>query len=248
MVIPLALAISLVFAGFAVFAREAENFVVRVSTPEDVRLALTYNRDLTNQTSRLVVPINGRYEDETFIPNPNELYGTKQYSYNLPDDIAKYDGVHTVYEDKNQIAFFSFSFYLVNNSDRAVDVDITLNIDELVVSDKNGAHHVDGAVRVMFIEGEPLLTENTYTVYKKYEASEEDEEPLKEVAYGNVVPFLSDICVFKREGDMGYKNMAPGDEGKLRFTVVIWLEGWDVDCIDEVRYDSMKMSMDFKGR
>ena len=88
MVIPIALAVSLVFAGFSVFAREAENFVVRVKAPTDVSLALTFNRDLSEQTTQLLAPVNGRYEDVTYTPSTQELYGDKVYSKNLPDDIA----------------------------------------------------------------------------------------------------------------------------------------------------------------
>ena len=136
----------------------------------------------------------------------------------------------------------------MNNSARAVDIDMELNIDELVVSDKNSAHHVDGAVRVMLIEGEPLLSDKTYMIYKKEEANEEDQKHLDEfVTYGkeNTARFLSDRCVLKRTGDTGYKSVGKGET--LRFTIVIWLEGWDVDCIDEIRNDSMKMSLDFTG-
>lgn len=257
-VIPIALAISLVFAGFTVYAHKAENFVLRINGEDDVKLALTMKRDLTEQTARLLVPVDGRYEDETYTPNTQDLWGQKKYSQNLPDDIAKQDGVHSIYESRGAIAFYSFSFWLVNNSDRAVDVDMTLNIDEIVVKDSTpGVPHVDDAVRVMIIEDEPLLTEKSYIVYKKPEADRvtEDYDPTTaegrqkhiddNVQYGNTVSFASDRCVFERTGDRGIKNLRSGET--IRFTVVIWLEGHDLDCIDAIRYDSMKMSMDFFG-
>lgn len=247
-IIPIALAISLVFAGFSVYANEAENFVVHVKEPTDVRLLLAYNEDFSDATTHLVVPIGGKYEDVTYTPNKSLLYDDIKYSTNLPDDIAQHEGVHSVYRKKNQLSFFSFSFYLKNASDRAVDIDMKLNVDEVVVADKDGAHHVDGAVRVMLIEGKPLLSDKTYTVYKKPEATPEEEtdpEGLGRVEYGNVVPFVSNSCVFDRSGLTGYKTVGAGKI--MRFTIVIWLEGWDPDCIDEVRYDSLKMSMDFTG-
>lgn len=248
-IIPIALAISLVFAGFSVYANQAENFVVRVNQPTDVRLLLAFNEDFSDATTHLVVPVGGKYEDVTYTPNPSLLYNDiKNYSKNLPDDIAQHEGIHSVYLAKNELSFFSFSFYLKNASERAVDIDMSLNIDEVVVADKDGAHHVDGAVRVMFIEGKPLLSDKTYTVYKKLEATPEEEtdpEGLGKVAYGNVVPFVSNSCVFDRSGLTGYKTVGVGKV--MRFTIVIWLEGWDPDCIDEVRFDSMKMSMDFTG-
>lgn len=245
-VIPIALAISLVFAGFTVYAHEADNFVLRINNDEDVKLSLTMNRDLSNQTSRLVVPVDGTYEDVTYTPRKQLLYGQKQYDDNLPDDIAKQDGVHNVYVSTKEIAFYSFSFWLVNNSDRAVDVDMRFNIDEMTTGTNKTDVHVDEAVRVMIIEDEPLLSDNTYTVYKKAEKNEDNQKLLDDnVKYGNTVSFLSDMCVFDRVGLMGYTNVKKG--ATLRFTVVIWLEGWDAECTDEIKEETLKMSLDFIG-
>lgn len=249
-VIPIALAVSLLFAGFAVFAREAENFVVHVTEPSDVKLLLDYDENFTNPTTRLVVPIDGWYDDVTYTPNTGLLYADIDRARNLPDDIAQYDGVHSVHINHDRLAFYSFSFYLLNASERAVDIDMSLDIDEVTIADKNGAHHVDGAVRVMFLEDKSLLSEETYTIYKMPEvdtALETDPEGLANVEYNTdrVKFFESSDCVFSRTGDDGYKSVAIGE--KLRFTVVIWLEGWDPDCVDEVRYDKMKMSLNFQG-
>lgn len=247
-VIPIALAVSLVFAGFSVFAKEAENFVLRINNDNEVNLALTLNRDLSEQTSYLRVPVGGSFEDVTYIPDTNLKYDSKQYMSNLPDDIALQDGVHNVYMHKNKLSFYSFSFYLVNNSARAVDVDMRFNIDSLVVADKNSDIHVDDAVRIMIIDGESLLSQGAYRIYKKAEKNEENQQHLNEnVLYNNedATDFLSDSCIFERKGELGYRNIGIGDT--LRFTVVIWLEGWDEECIDEIMHDSLKMSIDFNG-
>lgn len=245
-VIPIALAISVVFAGFTVVAHKAENFVLRINNEEGVRLALTMNRDLSGQTSRLVVPVDGRYDNVTYVPDKSLLYEPQTYGKNLPDDVARQDGVHSVYQSRTEIIFFSFSFFLVNNSDRAVDVDMVFNIDEVVSNTNTSDNKIDDAVRIMFVEGEPLLSDNTYTVYKKSEKSGEAQAELdKNVAYGNSVSFLTDRCVFDRSGELGYKNLAKG--GTLRFTFVIWLEGHDPECVDDILTDSLKMSVDFIG-
>lgn len=247
-IIPIALAISLVFAGFSVYAREAEYFVLRVKENNGVSLALTMNRDLSEQTTFLRVPVVGGYDNATYEPDKSLLYDPDRY-YNinqLPNDIAKHDGVHAVFADKERLAFFSFSFWLVNNSERAVDVDMVFNIDSMTVGNNNSDIHIDDAVRVMIVEDEPLLSENTYVVYKKPEKNEENQKLLDDnVMYRNTVNFASDLCVFKREGDLGYKNFKPAET--KRFTVVIWLEGYDAECIDAIRGDSLKMSIDFTG-
>lgn len=251
-IIPIALAISLVFAGFTVYAHEAEYFVLRINNENDVNLALTMNRDLSEQTSRLNVPVLGRYEDVTPLQEGYDTfegtaYKPDRYATYLPDDIAKYDGVHNVYEAKNLIAFYSFSFWLVNNSSRAVDVDMRLNIDSVVTNKNHSGMSIDEAVRVMVIDGDaPLLSEpHSYVVYKKAEKDEEAEKTLASYAkYDNVVNFLSDTCVMERNGI--YTNIGRGET--LRFTIVLWLEGWDDQCKDEIMGDSLKMSIDFSGR
>lgn len=245
-VIPIALAISIIFAGFTVYAHQAENFVLRIANNEDVKLSLTLNRDLSNQTSRLVVPVDGRYEDETYEPNKSLLYNDIKYATNLPDDIAQQDGVHSIYEERQKIAFYSFSFWLVNNSERAVDVDMRMNIDEMTIATNDTGNHIDEAVRVMIIEGEPLLSDGAYVVYKKPEKNAENQKLLDDnVKYGNTVDFESDLCIFNREGELGFPNLAEGET--RRFTVVIWLEGHDAECIDDIRADALKMSIDFVG-
>ena len=127
-----------------------------------------------------------------------------------------------------------------------------VNIDSVVIKDKTSDIHIDDAVRFMLIEGEPLLSDNSYVVYKKAEKSTEAENALtatliEQEGYDNTktVSFASDICVVNREGDMGFKNLEAG--ATIRFTVVIWLEGWDPECIDSIIGESLKMSMDFTG-
>ena len=257
-IIPIALAISLVFAGFSVYAHEAEFFVLRINNDNDVKLSLSMDRELKEQTARLAVPVDGRYEDTTYTPDTTytyEKYKKGRYSdyINLPDDIAKQDGVHSIYEYAGAYSFYSFSFWLINNSERAVDVDMKFNIDSMTIGPNNySGNHVDEAVRVMVIEGEPLLSEQSYVVYKKAEKTPEAENELTNElktngGYDNskTVPFESDSCVFNRSGELGYLNLGEGKT--IRFTVVIWLEGYDAECVDDIRFDSLKMSIDFRG-
>ncbi len=251
-IIPIALAISLVFAGFSVYAKDAEYFVIRINNGDGVNLALAMERDLSDATPRLLVPVSARYEDATWTPDSEYKYHQNGYSSRLPDDIAQYDGEHSVYESKGRYAFYSFSFWLINKSNRAVDVDMRMNIDSITVGKNSENIHIDDAVRIMVIEGEPLLSDETYMIYKKAEKTEEAEKELtdtlkREKGYDNnkTVSFASDICIFNREGDLGYKNLAVGET--IRFTIVVWLEGWDAECIDPIISESLKMSIDFAG-
>lgn len=260
-IIPIALAVTLLFAGFTVYANKAENFVIRIKNSNDVNLSLTLNRDLTGQTELLSLPLYDtatntpyRYMDATYEPDSSLLYNRNHYIRNLPNDIAKQDGIHPVFMEENILSFFSFSFWLVNNSKRAVDVGIRLKIDEITHGTSTATVNMSDAVRVMFIEGEPMLSDETYRVYKKADRTyddteggrkkaEEDREALSAIKYGHTTDFKSDTCIFERLGVLGLSQFPSG--ASQRFTVVIWLEGCDPECTDIIRRDSLKMSLDF---
>lgn len=255
-IIPIALAISLVFAGFAVFANEAENFVIKIDDGSGISLALTYNEDLTEQTDHLLVPVLGHYRDVTWDPSAGKQlkYDENAFAENIPDDIALQEGIHTVFSKKEVVSFFSFSFYLVNNSDRAVTINMSVDIDEMVTGSNHEDYHIDDAVRFMVIDGKSLLSENAATVlYKKPEINAEEEAILKDhtKAYSNdytIKEFISDRRILQRDGEY-VLNPASVEDGSnvQRFTVVIWLEGWDRECIDAIRPESLKMSMNFSA-
>lgn len=250
-IIPIALAISLVFTGFSVYANEAENFVVRIDDSTAAQIALALKDDLSDATSRLYIPVEGRYTNATWSPN-NKKYDPTVFGSQLPDDIAKYEGVHPVYLKKNTIAFYSFSFWLINVGHGAVDIDMSFDIDSMVTANNKLNYHIDDAVRIMLIDGNKednvLLSQNNYSIYKKAEKNEENERYVQQhVEYNNdnVYNFISDQCVMERKGDMGFRSFPAG--AKHRFTVVIWLEGWDVECVDAIWPESLKMSINFSA-
>ena len=95
----------------------------------------------------------------------------------------------------------------------------------------------DNAVRVMiFLNGEK-------TIYAKRAANG---EPEKICAEGNknpelTTPFFSDkkVCVEER------KNFEPGAVDK--FTIVVWMEGDDPECLNDIIGGQVKMHMDITG-
>jgi len=252
-IIPIALAISLIFAGFTVYSHKAQNFVIRVNGGGGEGLALTLNADpLVGQTTYLQVPVDGAYTNVTWDGKVNRAlaYNTDSswgISSGIPNDIATHSGVHSLYTSEGDIAFYSFSFWLVNNNDRAVDISYSLNIDSIVKATNTDDIHIDDAVRIMLIPGvDTLLSDETYTVYKKAEPDDaEEEELLTHVDYGEdyLEYFKDDKTIFSYADDLGYRSVASGEA--LRFTLVIWLEGWDDQCVNEIIPEILKMSMTF---
>ncbi len=252
-VIPIALAISLIFVGFTVYADDAQNFIVRVQQKDDVQLSLTMNEDLSGQSSVLNVPFEGTQTATTFDP---EAIGYENFNYdpedtqlNIPNNLATLSGMQygAFGESGGAYTYISFSFWLVNNSARAVDVDISMDFDGISFTENELDHHIDDVLRVMVIEESALITDGNYSLYAK---AEDPAHPWHENA--NAIPvnyqttdFASDMCIFNRTGEDGLIGFAAGETKK--FTVIIWLEGNDEQCSDEIYGERAKMSMTFTG-
>lgn len=134
----------------------------------------------------------------------------------LPEDLDTYDGAH------NGEHYIAYTFYLKNSGDTACFVTEVLELESAV---KNA----DDAVRVR------LYKNGEMTTYAKMGAN-----GLPEKDHGiETIPFSQDSVVFTHVNE----NMQPGDI--IKYTLVIWLEGDDPECLDNIRGGRVKMSMTF---
>lgn len=116
--------------------------------------------------------------------------------------------------------YIAYTFYVENEGTETVDYWYSVVIDDVI---KN----VDEAARVMiYLNGEK-------TVYAKINA--QTKEPEKDTA----IFFSKDKAVLEER-----KSFSPGDIDK--FTVVIWLEGDDPDCTDNLLGGEIKMHMEIR--
>ena len=251
-VIPIALAISLIFVGFTVYADNAQNFIIRIQQKDDVQLSLTMNEDLSGQSSVLYIPYSGTQTATTFDP---EAIGYENFNYdpedtqlNIPNDLATLNGMqYGAFSEGGSYTFISFSFWLVNNSARSVDVDISMDFDGISYVDNAYDHHIDDVLRVMIIEDSALVTDDNYSLYAKAEDPNHpwhDDANAQPVNYQSSA-FASDTCIFNRTGEDGLIDFAAGETKK--FTVVIWLEGNDEQCSDAIYGERAKLSLTFTG-
>ena len=116
--------------------------------------------------------------------------------------------------------YIAYTFYVENEGEETVDYWYSVVIDDVI---KN----VDEAARVMvFLNGEK-------TVYAKINSyTKEEEEDTKKF-------FNKKNAVLEQR-----KNFAKGDVDK--FTIVIWLEGDDPDCTDNILGGEIKMHMEIR--
>lgn len=226
------LLLSLVFAGFTIYGANTGNFNIYVAG-SDVSVAVYMKDDKSDLGSHLSVPTLEKMYDNTF-------------SY-LPADIVSGQGTperHLGTKNDEYNRYMAFSLCLVNRSERAIDYTVNLS----VVGTREGATggKVISAMRVALIKGEEPL--NTAKIYAAPESTPENEQFLNEALkeYGEyptpVNYFISEEQLFSED----YNELPAGGEEK--FTVIIWLEGCDVDCIDNLFGGKIRMRLDFLGK
>lgn len=136
----------------------------------------------------------------------------------IPEDVDKYEGLKNFNEDG--MYYFTYSFYVKNTGTDDTGYRAKLNIGEVT----EGA---DEALRVMIIKngkrttyGKPRLgTDNVLEVYADK-------------------PFASDRLVATVTND----KLKAGKAEKI--TVVVWFEGEDPECVNDILKGEVKLSMD----
>ncbi|MGN0172566.1 MAG: hypothetical protein ACI39E_07260 [Acutalibacteraceae bacterium] len=138
------------------------------------------------------------------------------YSW-MPTDLNDTDGSH------NGDNYLAYTFYVKNTGTEDIAYHASLDIEWV-------KKNVDEAVRVMlYRNGEP-------TVYAKSGKTGEAEIDPE----WTTVPFVNAATVTELQNEA----FAVGDIDK--YTVVVWLEGEDPECVDDILGGELKMSMSFK--
>jgi hypothetical protein len=128
------------------------------------------------------------------------------------------DKVNGCHNGNNYIAY---TFYLINSGDDTVTYNGELVMDSIT---KN----VDEAVRIaVYKNGEKKVYGKTKSNGKGKEKDCDEE-------------FLSSSVVMRTSTE-GFSS-----NSRDKFTVVVWLEGNDPDCIDDIIGGTLKLSMHFK--
>ena len=210
----------ILFAGFTVYGNKVGNFVINVKNDE-LQLALTIHEDMTHQTERLT------FEGISALGDTS--YGL------LPDDIAK----NGVGNKSVKGIYAAFGFYLVNNSSRNVDYVMDLKVTG-VVGDPLPI------IRVMLIEGTNGTFDPGNRIFAMAEASEEAEAYLKEqlisFVYYETEPFdeTNGRIFFLKVRDLA-------KDGFQKYTLVMWIEGCDIECVNARLGSRIKLQLDITG-
>ena len=213
----------LLFAAFTIYGNKVGNFVINVDSHTDVRLSLSSQSDLSRQTERLAYDSVMELNDTT-------------YAW-LPNDIAR-QGVGNV-SDTEKSTYLAYSFYLINNSSRALDYDMELNLLDTIGDPL-------GMVRVMLIEEENDTFDSSNRIYALPEQTVEREQALQaDLATLRSYTTESFLLGENKLFSVNVKDFEAGAHRK--YTVVIWLEGCDPDCNNDHIAARAKMQLDIQG-
>ena len=119
----------------------------------------------------------------------------------------------------NGDSYLVYTFYIENTGDEVAGYTREVIIDDVI---KN----VDAAIRVR------IYKNGEYQTYAKL-SSEREVEP-------NTVPFVDDKIIMSED----VTNFKPNDIDK--YTIVLWIEGEDPDCTDNILGGEFKVRMNFK--
>jgi len=131
------------------------------------------------------------------------------------------------FDDPKGLTYIGYTFYLMNEGNTIVDVEF--NIDIVTVT-KN----IDAAARVMLIQDDDV---EHLSIYRKA-----DSNPIN---YYDHTPYelTKDFESSSRVCSNSFESFRPGDVKK--YTLFIWLEGWDEDCNNSVMGGQLRMTMTF---
>lgn len=141
----------------------------------------------------------------------------------LPDDIDNIDGSHN---RSNGAEFLAYTFYVKNAGEKDVKYSARILIESVSLG-------VDEAARVM------VFKNGTPTIYAKPKKGTTNMFETNNGTYDIDKLFVSSTKIMEETTE----EFKVGDIDK--YTVVVWLEGWDQECVDDILGGDIKMAMDF---
>jgi len=122
--------------------------------------------------------------------------------------------------------YVAYTFYLMNKGSESVDISYHIRITDVY-------NDLDTAIRILVIE------DGVETIYQKADELVNGELPFYPESVPDSVNFLSDSIVMRKL----FTNFKP-DQVK-KFSVVVWLEGYDPDTVDDILGGMIRLQMYF---
>ena len=248
-VIVIVLAVSLVISGGAwgvISFIEANSMMVSIN---DVKEGLALSNDATFEYPTTKINMKG--------PGAMDAY---TYTWFNADEILGKDGSH---HGSNYVCY---SFYLKNISPTSACL-YTLGI-----KFTKDTHNLSAATRILLIESDEGCKNEVYKArcfakakddgtaeYVSYDDCEPNQQGLMLEALNSkqtildtnmTYPFMGDLLSAENGDDTGYyvfkeSNRRLSHDAYIKFTVVMWLEGTDLQCVNDVLGGKCSLQFEF---
>lgn len=162
-------------------------------------------------------------------PSPRLMTDPISEARDMTYSWLKLDEVEATYGNYVDIDYdyVAYTFYLMNQGTESVDISYHIRITDVY-------NNLDTAIRVLVIE------DGERTIYQKADTPDEfGNYPVYPVNVPTSVNFLSNTIVMRKL----FTNFKPGQQKK--FSVVVWLEGYDPDTVDEILGGMIRLQMNF---
>ena len=160
------------------------------------------------------------YDNPDYKVYRSELYAPAPESFDNISYRWLPDDLYMYEGSNNGENYLAYSFYIENTGDRISDY-----WSEIVISDV--IRNVDEAVRIR------VYKDDQYVTYAKSRPTGAPEN--------NTVAFVDDELVAFEH----IENFSPGD--KIKYTIVLWIEGSDLECTDNILGGEIKIQMNFNS-
>lgn len=191
-------------------------------------LVVSVDKDL--ETKGVILSETADFKNPQVILDGGSAKNVYDYTYTffetrdkVLDQLDEIDGSH------NGANYFAYTFYIKNNGTETFDYIANLEVTGVSKS-------CDEAARIMvYKNGEP-------TIYAKPKLGTKDTpEFVSDENSDKAVLFLDNDTVFSKT----MEDFSPGDTDK--YTVVIWFEGEDSECINDIMGGHMRLSMNLEA-
>ncbi len=211
------------------FYTQAGEFVVRVDNPLENKLVISETTDFSEE----MIVLNGEV-----IPNADNIS-----IFDIDPKVAQIDGKH------NGMDYIAYTYYVKNISEEYLNYTYSLSIRRATKGIENAVwvmlYH-NGRQQIFAMEGKDGEAESQQAMYEF--PFQEDALVPETYSYDETSgkyrlttkPFATSnvVAMAQREG------IAPEEIDK--FTVVIWLEGEDPECVNDILGGSIEMMMKLK--
>ncbi len=180
------------------------------------------------ETKGVVLSETADFSETSFKLSGDNVKDVYHFTYDWFEDRGILKDLDNIDGSHNGKDYFAYTYYIKNNGSETFPYNVTLEV-------TGSAKSCDEAARIMvYKNGEP-------TIYAKPVIGTDTPEKLAGSGTPDTVPFLDDDTVYSEQR----ADFAPGDTDK--YTVVIWFEGEDSECINDIMGGHMRLSMLFEA-